>query len=119
MPEGEPGGAVLGPALEERGIDARWVCWDDPDVDWAAADLIAVRSTWDYHRRLPAFLAWARAVEERTPVLNGAEVFAWNADKIYLAELADELPVVPTGLLDDEGLVPGLTAGIEQWRPVG
>ena len=89
MPEGEPGGAVLVPALAERGIDARWVCWDDPAVDWFAADLVAVRSTWDYHRRLPAFLAWAREVEAVTPVLNGADVFAWNADKAYLAELAE------------------------------
>ncbi len=109
---------MLVPALVERGVDARWVCWDDPDVDWAAADLVAVRSTWDYHRRLPAFLAWARAVEAQTPVLNGAEVFAWNADKAYLAELADELPVVPTGLVDDESLVSGLTAALERWGTV-
>jgi glutathione synthase/RimK-type ligase-like ATP-grasp enzyme len=118
MPDGEPGGAVLAPALAERGIDARWVCWDDPDVDWAAADLIAVRSTWDYHRRLSAFLAWARDVETQTPVLNGAEVFAWNVDKAYLAELADELPVVPTELVDDERLVPGLMAAFERWGTV-
>jgi len=39
-------------AFAARGVDARWVCWDDPDVDWAAADLVAVRSTWDYDGRL-------------------------------------------------------------------
>ena len=64
-PDGEPGGDLLGP-LAARGVDARWACWDDPDVDWAAADLVAVRSTWDYHRRLPAFLAWAHEVERHT-----------------------------------------------------
>ena len=58
--------ATCSTALAARGVDARWARWDDPDVDWAAADLVAVRSTWDYHRRLPEFLAWARAVERRT-----------------------------------------------------
>jgi len=118
MPEGEPGGAVLVPALAERGIDARWVCWDDPDVDWAAADLVAVRSTWDYHRRLPAFLAWARAVEKVAPLLSGADVFEWNADKAYLLELAEVLPVVPTSLLDDGTLITGLVAAVERWGTV-
>lgn len=118
MPEGEPGGAVLVPALAERGIDARWVCWDDPSVDWSAADLVSVRSTWDYHRRLPAFLAWAREVEAVTPVLNGADVFAWNADKAYLAELAEVMPVVPTSVLDDTSLITGLTAAFDRWGTV-
>lgn len=118
MPDGEPGGAVLVPALAERGIDARWVCWDDGDVDWGGADLVVVRSTWDYHRRLPAFLAWARDVEAVTPVLNGAEAFAWNADKAYLLELGEELPVVPTALIDDATLVTGLSGALERWGPV-
>ena len=118
MPEGEPGGAVLVPALAERGIDARWVCWDDPAVDWSAADLVSVRSTWDYHRRVPAFLAWAREVEAVTPVLNGAEVFAWNVDKAYLVELAEVMPVVPTAVLDDATLISGLTAALERWGTV-
>jgi glutathione synthase/RimK-type ligase-like ATP-grasp enzyme len=118
LPEGEPGGSVLVPALAARGVDARWVCWDDPAVDWAAADLVAVRSTWDYHRRLPAFLAWSRAVESRTRLLNGADVFAWNADKSYLVELGAEVPVIPTGVVADDDLVGGLTTGLERWVPV-
>jgi glutathione synthase/RimK-type ligase-like ATP-grasp enzyme len=117
LPDGEPGGEALVPALAARGVDARWAVWDDPGVDWAAADLVVVRSTWDYHRRLAEFLGWARAVERSTPVLNGAEVFAWNADKAYLTGLGD-LPVVPTGLLDDRTLVPGLAAAIAEHGPV-
>ena len=92
--------------------------WDDPEVDWAGADLVAVRSTWDYHRRLPAFLSWAREVEAVVPVLNGADVFAWNADKAYLAELAEAMPVVPTAVLDDATLISGLTAAFERWGTV-
>ncbi|MCR1784505.1 hypothetical protein KVF89_18325 [Nocardioides carbamazepini] len=118
MPDGEPGGAALSEAIASHGIDARWVRWDDPAVDWAAADLVVVRSTWDYHRRLPAFLDWARRVEAATTLLNGADVIAWNADKAYLAELADVVPVVPTMLLDDTDLAAGLARALDRWGSV-
>jgi glutathione synthase/RimK-type ligase-like ATP-grasp enzyme len=115
MPEGEPGGELLMAALADRGVDAAWAEWDDPEVDWAAAELVAVRSTWDYHRRTAEFLAWAREVESRTPLLNGAELFAWNADKAYLVELGEHLPCVPTALLEDRTLVSGLPAATARW----
>lgn len=95
-PDGEPGAPALEQALTSRGIDHRWAVWDDPEVDWSAADLVAVRSTWDYIERHEEFVAWARRVDGRTRLLNGAEVFAWNVDKAYLARLGDGLPVVPT-----------------------
>lgn len=118
LPDGELGGDGLLAELEARGVDARWVCWDDPAVDWAAADLVAVRSTWDYHRRCAEFLDWARTVEKGTPFLNGADVFAWNADKAYLAAIADRVPVVPTELLDDRTLVTGLAAALDRFGTV-
>ncbi len=118
LPEGEYGGEHLVSAFAERDVTARWVTWDDPAVDWSAADLVAVRSTWDYHRRLPEFLAWVRGTEAVAPVLNGADVFAWNADKSYLLELGAEVPVVPTRLLEDHGLVPALQAAIDDFGAV-
>ncbi len=118
LPEGEYGGEHLVSAFAERDVTARWVTWDDPAVDWSAADLVAVRSTWDYHRRLREFLAWVRGTEAATPVLNGADVFAWNADKSYLLELGAEVPVVPTRLLEDHGLVPALQAAIDDFGTV-
>lgn len=118
LPDGEEGGDLLVEALAEHGVDARWVVWDDPSVDWAGADLVAVRSTWDYHRRLPDFLAWARATEQVTTVLNGADVFAWNADKSYLLELGSRVPVVPTRLLEDHGFVPALQEAIDEFGSV-
>lgn len=106
---GEPGHAHLDHALAERGIAARWVSWDDPEVDWSAA-LVAVRSTWDYDSRLPEFLAWARAVPQ---LLNGAEVFAWNTDKAYLTELADAgVAVVPTVVVDGKEDLPTAIADV-------
>ncbi len=99
LPTGEPGAAALDAALAARAIDSRWVVWDDPEVDWSAASLVAARSPWDYTERPTEFLRWARA---RSRLLNGADVFAWNHDKRYLTELGD-LPAVPTVLADDRG----------------
>jgi glutathione synthase/RimK-type ligase-like ATP-grasp enzyme len=116
MPDGETGGAGLLAALETRGIEAAWARWDDPAVDWAAADAVAVRSTWDYYRRAEEFLAWTRTVPR---LLNGAEMMAWNADKAYLRDLADAgVPTVPTGLLDDATLVDGLGDAVARWGTV-
>ena len=118
LPDGEPGGDLLVDALARRDLHARWVSWDDPAVDWAAADLVAVRATWDYHRRCAAFLDWARAVGRETLLLNGAEVFAWNADKAYLAAIAGRVPVVPSELVDDAGLVRDLGSALERFGTV-
>ena len=113
LPDGEPRGDLITAALAARGVDASWVAWDDPGVDWSGADVVAVRSTWDYHRRTAEFLAWAREVESQTLLLNGSAVFAWNSDKRYLVDL--ELPHVPTAPLDDPD---GLAALIQQWGTV-
>ena len=111
-PDGEPGAPALDAALAARGLDAQWVCWDDAAVDWAAADLVAVRSTWDYMERHEDFLAWSGQVAGRTPLLNGPLVFAWNVDKVYLTGLGGRLPVVPTRTADtlDE-----LAAGVREF----
>jgi glutathione synthase/RimK-type ligase-like ATP-grasp enzyme len=108
-PAGEPGAAILDDALLARGVTARWVCWDDPDVDWAEA-LVAVRATWDYDGRLEEFLGWARSVPR---MLNSAEAFAWNTDKAYLTELADAgVAVVPTVVVDGEEGLPAAIADL-------
>lgn len=102
--DGEPGHEVLEAALDARGIEWAWAVWDDAEVDWQACDLIAVRSTWDYVERAEEFLTWARRTEVAPRLLNGADVFAWNLDKSYLAELEGrgEVPTVPTRVLADD-----------------
>ena len=92
--EDEP---LLRAALDDAGIASAVADWADPDVDWAAADAVVVRSTWDYAPRREEFLAWARRVEASSLLLNPAEVLAWNTDKRYLGELdAAGVPVFPT-----------------------
>jgi glutathione synthase/RimK-type ligase-like ATP-grasp enzyme len=109
MPDGEEwaGTRHLPEAFARRGIEARWVVWDDPGVDWSEG-LVAVRSTWDYEWRREEFLDWARAVPW---LLNSAAVFAWNTDKSYLPRLADTgVPVVPTVVVEGEEELPEAVA---------
>ncbi|MCX5263294.1 RimK family alpha-L-glutamate ligase [Streptomyces sp. NBC_00199] len=88
---------VLLGALREAGAQADGVFWDDADVDWAAYDLVVIRSTWDYSWRADEFAAWTRKVASVTRLANPADVVRWNADKRYLGELAAAgVPTVPT-----------------------
>jgi hypothetical protein len=94
-------------ALTAAGASAAAADWADPTVDWAGADAVVVRSTWDYAPRREEFVAWAHRVEAVTSLHNPAAVLAWNTDKRYLAELAAAgLPVVPTAWAAGEGEVP-------------
>ncbi len=100
----------------ERDVDARWVVWDDPGVDWAAG-LVAVRATWDYDRRRQEFLDWASSLPW---MLNSAAVFAWNTDKSYLPQLAARgVPVVPSIVVQDETELPCAIAEVsgDRGRP--
>ena len=115
LPDGEEwtGTTHLTDAFAERGVDARWVLWDDPSVDWGEG-LVAVRSTWDYEQRREEFLRWARSLPW---LLNSAEVFAWNTDKAYLPELAEAgVSVVPTVVVHrKEELLARPPASVPRW----
>jgi hypothetical protein len=94
FPDGEDDEHPAIDALVQRGLDVTLAVWDDATVDWASADLVVVRSTWDYVGRREEFLLWARSVPR---LANPAEVLAWNTDKIYLRALTEAgLPVVAT-----------------------
>ncbi|MGH3677981.1 MAG: ATP-grasp domain-containing protein [Mycobacterium sp.] len=92
LPEGDGDDAELVSALRKRGLQARWLSWDDPET--LRADLVILRATWDYIDRLDEFLAWGTRVQH---LLNAPAVVAWNTDKRYLADLADAgVPTVPS-----------------------
>jgi glutathione synthase/RimK-type ligase-like ATP-grasp enzyme len=86
------------PALERRGWRAVPALWDDPRQPWREYDAVVLRSTWDYHRRLPEFLGWLDRLEmERVPVHNGVATVRWNMRKTYLRDLeAAGTPVAGT-----------------------
>ncbi|WP_062205613.1 ATP-grasp domain-containing protein [Demequina salsinemoris] len=84
--------ALLLAALPESEL----LAWED-DHDWAAFDLVVLRSTWNYIDRLEEFLAWAERVASVTRLANPVPVIRWNTDKRYLGQLADQgVPVVPS-----------------------
>ena len=112
LPDGEEwtGTSHLLDAFAERGLDARWVVWDDESVDWSEG-LVCVRATWDYDSRLDEFLSWARGLPR---MLNSARLFTWNTDKAYLVELAAAgVEVVPTLLAEGEEELPAAIAEFE------
>jgi hypothetical protein len=70
-------------ALRKRGLHARWMSWDDPEI--LRADLVILRATADFPDRVGEFLAWTRGVSN---LLNPPDVIAWNIDQRYLRDLA-------------------------------
>jgi glutathione synthase/RimK-type ligase-like ATP-grasp enzyme len=98
MPEGDGDDQAVSAALDDLGFTVRWAPWDDQSVDFADAEVVVLRATWDYPERRAEFLDWCESV----PALcNPAAVARWNTDKSYLVELLDAgLPVVPTTLVE-------------------
>lgn len=127
---------LLVATLSELGITAVPAVWDSADVCWEEFQAVLVRSCWDYHRRLPEFLAWIDRVERSGVTLwNTPALLRWNSHKAYLRDLAARgVPIVPTrwlargdrtelaGLLDREGwcdavIKPAVSASAtETWR---
>lgn len=90
----------LAAALTAAGADVQIRAWDDDQVDWAGADAVVVRTTWDYQQRLEEFLTWTEMVAGVTTLLPDRDVVAWNTHKSYLMELEDRgAPIVPTAWL--------------------
>ncbi|MCC6751641.1 MAG: hypothetical protein IT371_28575 [Deltaproteobacteria bacterium] len=88
---------LLQRALGRRGVATEPVLWDEPSIDWSRYAVSLIRSTWDYVRRLPDYLAWAERAGARTRLENSASLVRWNTHKAYLATLAERgVPVVPT-----------------------
>ncbi|MEV6863100.1 hypothetical protein AB0M44_19120 [Streptosporangium subroseum] len=107
-------------AWADAGIAGHIVRWDDPEVDWAAFDVVVVRTPWDYVLRRAEFVSWAYRVESVTRLLNPAAVLERNTDKTYLRDL--ETPTIPTywvapgeavdfPVLDEYVVKPAISAG--------
>ncbi len=95
--------APLQLALQNAGIEAPIVAWDDPTVSWSRFDAVLLRSPWDYTERLAEFLAWAEHVSGQSTLLNPLEVIQRNTDKHYLADLA----ALGIGVVPSEFAEPG------------
>lgn len=86
--------------VEGMGLRAGVIPWDRA-IDWKQIPLVVIRTPWDYFKRLPEFLAWARRVDEITHLVNPYAVIEWNSHKRYLLELTQRgVPIVPTILFE-------------------
>lgn len=85
-------------------LDAEFVVWNDPNVDWSSFDHVVIRSAWDYTLDRDAFVAWARSLAGR--ISNQPDLVAFNSDKAYLGALS--VPTVPTSYVVPGGAVPEL-----------
>jgi len=76
-------------ALTARGLQVSVAPWNGPRAAFYGDGAIILRSNWDFHYELGAFLYWLNDLEDRhSTVYNPPEVVAWNADKRYLLDLA-------------------------------
>jgi glutathione synthase/RimK-type ligase-like ATP-grasp enzyme len=93
---------LLSRYLREQGLEVSFAVWDDPAVAWKAYDAVVVKSPWDYFDKIDLFYAWIDQMDrQKLPLLNPASVIRWNADKVYLRDVAEAgFPVVPTVWLE-------------------
>ena len=100
MPKPDPESHLVAAELEKRGVQARVVPWTDPGA--GDADVVVIRTTWDYTSRREEFVEWCERTAARAPVLNPPAVVRWNSHKGYLRELAaGGVPAVPTQVVSD------------------
>jgi glutathione synthase/RimK-type ligase-like ATP-grasp enzyme len=98
-------------ALAERGLDARAVIWSDKQQPWREFDAVVVRSCWDYHVRVEEFLRWIAFLERNgVSIFNSPDLIRWNANKIYLAELAAAGIAIPDTVFVEPGMELELTS---------
>ncbi len=97
--------------LQQHGVDAQAWAWTDVSVAWDDADVVWVRTVWDYSFRPQQWHAWLAA--RRTHVENDPVLLAWNSDKHYLADLAAAgLPTVPTTFVGAGDPLPALVGEV-------
>lgn len=77
-------------ALRDEGATVRWAPWTAEDQSvFRTADLVMLRGTWDYHRRLEEYRGWLQGLSAAgVRVANPVGLVEWNLDKAYLDSLA-------------------------------
>ena len=118
LPSGSEDDQVLIQAMRNAGMEPVSVIWDQPQ-DWAAFDVVVLRSIWDYHLKYPRFLAWLDELDAAgVPVHNSTSLVRWNADKKYMLELEQKgVRITPSRLASaDDDVTLAAIAAETQWR---
>lgn len=108
------GDLLLADALRRLGAAAVAVPWDA--IDPRREDgVVCLRSTWDYHLRRDEFGEWVRAFGGNGRLWNPAATVLWNADKIYLRDLAAAGVALPRTRWFEPGERPEIATLLEEW----
>ena len=110
-----PGDRLLADALRHLGATVSATPWDaiDPGRE---EGVVCLRSTWDYHLRWHEFRHWVRSFARRRSLWNPAETVLWNADKIYLRDLATAGVTLPRTRWFEPGQRPAVASVLEEWN---
>jgi glutathione synthase/RimK-type ligase-like ATP-grasp enzyme len=80
---------VLAELLKNDGHQLQLCDWKDANINWAAFDVVIIKSPWDYFNHKLAFKAWLEQLESlKVKVLNPIAILKKNIDKHYLKEIA-------------------------------
>lgn len=78
----------------KHSINVAPIVWGRSD-QLSDIDLLVVRSTWDYYKKLDSFNRWLLSIN--IPFLNPLDLVLWNQDKRYLLDLlASGVAIVPS-----------------------
>jgi glutathione synthase/RimK-type ligase-like ATP-grasp enzyme len=96
--------ALVRDALARRDVVVAPRAWNGPEQDFDRFDLVVLRSNWDYHHELDAFVGWLDRLDDAgVRVWNPTALVRWNLSKRYLLELAAAgIPTVPSVVLDGD-----------------
>jgi hypothetical protein len=108
------GDGLLADALRRLGATVVSAPWDTVDPA-REQGVVCLRSTWDYHLRWGEFREWVRGFGSNRGLWNPAITVLWNADKLYLRDLATAGVALPRTAWFEPGERPAVPALLEQW----
>ena len=109
-----PGDGLLATALRELGATVVAGPWDTIQPG-REEGVVCLRSTWDYHLRWSEFRSWVRGFETPGRLWNPPSTVLWNADKMYLRDLAAAGIAVPRTQWFQPGERPAIARLLEEW----
>lgn len=78
---------LVAAALQAMGHQVQPIPWQRELTHLKAADLLVLRSNWDYHYDLDGFTAWLAALEAaQVRLYNPPSLVRWNLQKGYLLD---------------------------------
>ncbi len=113
QPHFQPDDRVAAEALARLGANPCAAPWNGDFKAFSRADMVVVRSTWDYSVKAAAFARWLTSLDALACVVNSPELMRWNLDKRYLLALAASgAPIAPTIAVENNAAA--IIAGLDE-----